>query len=306
MSTGRTQDQRVSGIFPDERVFIPKGIVIPWLDGPDVELLNVRRDEGQPKYVAVKGSRRGGIYPGRSAIASGKPLVIVEGEFDALLLGQELGDAASVVTLGSASSRPTPRALSAMFRGHPWLVAVDADDAGERSARFWLELSGRCFRTAPPSGIGKYWSDAHQAGLDLRAHWASVLQSLGQEPSAHPERANTGSDPIDEDLSSDAEEYAPMDLILQGPSRWRCLNRYCLTKGRWWMSRYGVVRCMNCQPPSFPWLIIEEGDAAKAPMVERERSSQALGYPCSVSAGVSRSSRDSSPASVAPSDLPSE
>ena len=150
-----------------------------------------------------------------------------------------------------------------MFRGHPWLVAVDADDAGERSARNWLELSGRCFRTAPPSGIGKVWSDAHQAGLDLRAYWAFVLQSLGQDPSAHPERANTGSDPRDEDLSSDAEEYAPMGLTLQGPSRWRCLNRYCLTKGRWWMSRYGVVRCMNCQPPSFPWLIIEEGDAAR-------------------------------------------
>jgi hypothetical protein len=61
--------------------------------------------------------------------------------------------------------------------------------------------------------------------------------------------------------------------------RWRCLNCYCLTKSRSWMSRYGVVRCMNCQPPSFPWLIIDEGDAAKAPMVERERSSQAIGYP---------------------------
>ncbi len=64
--------------------------------------------------------------------------------------------------------------------------------------------------------------------------------------------------------------------------RWRCGNRYCLHKGRWWMSRYGVVRCMNCQPPGFPCLIIEEGDAAKAPIVERERSSQAIGYPRSI------------------------
>src|SRR5271157_910526 len=100
--------------------------------------------------------------------------------------------------------------------------------------------------------------------------------------------------------------FANSTVLRLGPSRWRCLNRYCFTKDRWWMSRYDVVRCMNCQPPSFPWLIIEEGDAAKAPIVERERSSQAIGYACLISASVSRSPRDSSPASVAPSVLPFE
>ena len=44
-------------------------------------------------------------------IQPGRPLVIVEGEFDALLLGQELAELAAVVTLGSASGRPNPGIL---------------------------------------------------------------------------------------------------------------------------------------------------------------------------------------------------
>ena len=43
---------------------------------------------------------------------------------------------------------------------------------------------------------------------------------------------------------------------------WRCNNRFCRHKGRWWKSIYGVTGCMNCQPPLFPELIIEMGSAS--------------------------------------------
>jgi hypothetical protein len=49
------------------------------------------------------------------------------------------------------------------------------------------------------------------------------------------------------------------------PRCWRCLNPYCRHKGRWWKSVHGVVNCLNCRPPSFPWLVTEEGDADNAP-----------------------------------------
>ena len=101
-------DEWFSGIYPDRKVFVPAGVVIPWFDGPDVTLLNVRRTEGGPKYQAVRGSRREGLYPGREGIVTGKPLVIVEGELDALVLGQEVQGVAAVVTLGSAGTRPPP------------------------------------------------------------------------------------------------------------------------------------------------------------------------------------------------------
>jgi hypothetical protein len=51
------------------------------------------------------------------------------------------------------------------------------------------------------------------------------------------------------------------------PWRWRCSNPYCRHKGRWWMSAHRVVNCSNCRPPSFPWLVIAEGDAEDAPFV---------------------------------------
>ena len=46
--------------------------------------------------------------------------MIVEGEFDALLLGQELADLAAVVTLGSASARPEGSTYLAMLAAPTW------------------------------------------------------------------------------------------------------------------------------------------------------------------------------------------
>ena len=56
--------------------------------------------------------------------------------------------------------------------------------------------------------------------------------------------------------------------------RWRCHNRSCLRRGRWWLSEYGVVNCMNCRPPQSPSLVVAEGEAHEAPFVEPDRSNQ--------------------------------
>ena len=61
----------------------------------------------------------------------------MEGEFDALLLGQELGDLAAVVTLGSASSRPDLATRAEMLAACPWFIATDADEAGDEAAADW-------------------------------------------------------------------------------------------------------------------------------------------------------------------------
>ena len=82
------------------------GIVIPWLDGDRLAMVKIRQPEGsKPKYAeALPRPARALSRP--SVVRTGKPLVVTEGEFDALLLGQDLGDLAAVVTLGSASSQP--------------------------------------------------------------------------------------------------------------------------------------------------------------------------------------------------------
>ena len=166
----------IGGIFEGRRIWVPSGIVIPWFDASTVALVNVRRFDGDPRYIAIRGSRRGGVYPSLSEVVTGKPVVIVEGELDALLLRQELAGLAAVITLGGASSRPSLQILSRLIAAHPWIIATDADDAGDKAAGDWLERSDRAIRVRPPEPYGKDWTEVHQSGLDLKAWWVGPLE----------------------------------------------------------------------------------------------------------------------------------
>ena len=70
------------------------------------------------RYMFTNGADSA-LGPRPAIIEPGKPLVIVEGEFDALVLGQTLGDLAAVVTLGSASSQPEAATLVEAARRRP-------------------------------------------------------------------------------------------------------------------------------------------------------------------------------------------
>jgi hypothetical protein len=159
------------------------GITIPWRDRDRLALVKIRQPEGRtPKYVEAFRDRPR-IYPGPEAIRTGKPLIIAEGEFDALLLGQELGELAAVVTLGSASARPEAAILGMMLAAPVWYLATDADDAGDQAASGWLAWARR---VRPPPG--KDWTEAHQAGIDLRRWWIEEAFPL-DGPFAAEERA---------------------------------------------------------------------------------------------------------------------
>lgn len=147
------------------------GITIPCRGAKGIELVNVRRHEGvDPKYVAMRKSQRGGIFPSPSAVKSGRPLVIVEGEFDALLLGQAIGDVASVITIGSASATPSIESRNRLVFAPVVFAAHDDDPAGDDAAAR-LNLPAR--RERPPGA--KDWTDAARNGVDLRAWWAPLL-----------------------------------------------------------------------------------------------------------------------------------
>jgi DNA primase len=159
------------------------GIVIPWRDGERLALVKIRQpEEKRPKYAEAFRDRPR-IYPGPEAIRPGKPLVVVEGEFDALLLGQELGELAGVLTLGSASIRPEGSTYLAMLSAPVWYAAHDADEAGDKAAAEW---PAPAIRVRPPEG--KDWTDARQAGVALRRWFIEDVLPL-DGPFADEERA---------------------------------------------------------------------------------------------------------------------
>ena len=125
----------------------------------------IRQPDGRkPRYVQAFADRPT-VYPDVAAVRPDRPLIAVEGELDALLLGQELAGLAVTITLGSAARRAESAAYWAVAGCPVCFAAHDADEAGDRAAA-WPR---RAVRVRPPAG--KDWTEARQAGIDLRRWW---------------------------------------------------------------------------------------------------------------------------------------
>ena len=158
------------------RIMVPKkdgsgdwplsGVVLPWFDRDRLCLVKVRRIGSftGPKYVELFRDHPL-IYPGRSVFRPGRTLIVCEGEFDALLLGQELASLdVGVVTLGSASSQPAPTAVNLLCTASRLFVATDADSAGDLAASKWPPH--REAQSKPPAP-NTDWTEVQKAGIDL-------------------------------------------------------------------------------------------------------------------------------------------
>jgi DNA primase len=175
------------------------GIVIPWMDRDRLAMVKIRRPAGsEPRYVEAFRDRPT-IFPAPSVVRPGKPLVIVEGEFDTLLLGQELVNLVAVVTLGSASSRPDGSTHLAMLAAPNWYLAHDADGGGEKAASGWPD---RARRVRPPVPFND-WTDAFKARIDLCRWW---IETEFVEVFDREERASIME--FDGGLTREAAEYA--------------------------------------------------------------------------------------------------
>lgn len=164
----------------------PPGWVIPWFDDAGrLALVKIRppdewrerfpEDRRPPKYIEAFRDRPA-LYTSPGAIRPGTPLIAVEGELDAILLGQELGDLASVVTTGSASSPLDPAMLPSLLRCPEWFAAHDADEAGDRAAAEW---PARAIRVRPPEPC-KDWGELHASAFNaIRYLCGGILRRPG-------------------------------------------------------------------------------------------------------------------------------
>jgi DNA primase len=183
--TSETVRRWCMGFNPDDQklcgLWVPRGIVIPCLAAGKIWYLKVRLANGPTKYRQVSGGQI--ALFGADTIGKHSTVVVTEGEFDAMLLHQEAGDLAGVVTLGSAAARLPDTWVPYLLGVRRLLVAYDTDTAGAKGAAMWAAVASRGQRWPPLAG--KDVTDFHLAGGDLRA-WVQFALADGLVPIMRP------------------------------------------------------------------------------------------------------------------------
>jgi DNA primase len=163
------------GLPPDREVYLHRGILVPWFTtNGTLTGLKIRKpvpSTERNKFASISGSTYR-VY-GTQTIVSGEPLVLVEGEFDAMAAWQVLGDRTATVALGTARV-PDAAELRLLCCAQPVLVALDADDTGDRVAEQIVALSPNCRRARPPGA--KDVAACVEAGVELSSWFRSALE----------------------------------------------------------------------------------------------------------------------------------
>jgi hypothetical protein len=158
--------------------FEARGVTIPWLDGDRLAKLNIRQPDGhRPKYREAYRDRPR-LYPNPRAIRPGLDTIVVEGDFEALIVQQAVGVRAQAMTRGSASGAPDADLLWDLTRAPRLWLATDAAPAGDRAAGGWL---ARARRVRPPAQL-KYWTEFVRHGADLGRWWGEILDGVEHPP----------------------------------------------------------------------------------------------------------------------------
>jgi len=166
------------------KVFLPRGILIPWWAEGHLWKITVRRPVrpgDHRRYMEVLGSRE--CLFNADTISSKKTAVLYEGIFDALSGMQEAPMLAHVATDDTHKCRHA-RWIAKLAMPPALLIAYDADAAGDKGAAFWQKTFPEAIRWQPWAkdtnemlvqglGIGKWL----ELGI-ATAHRSTVPQAL--------------------------------------------------------------------------------------------------------------------------------
>lgn len=157
-------------------LIIPTGLVIPNVYNGNLVSIKVRREHGTPKYHIVRGSR---VFPYVLPGDVTKTLMIVEGEFDALLAWEVAGDVLTPIAAGGCSNHPGPETLELITGAVVLLDCLDVDEAGENAGAWWRDWFPHSYRWRPTR---KDPGEMNQAGEDVR-RWifAGIREALHEK-----------------------------------------------------------------------------------------------------------------------------
>lgn len=166
--------KREWGLEEEGKVWLPRGVVIPWGDGDGISGVNIRRPSGdiEPEAEEQWKRRKYQRATGPSAPMYGvqwihepRPVVLVEGEFDALAVQQQAADICFPVATGSTGGARRERWRQLLANAPLVLVSFDSEEAGEGAAREWISALPNAVRWHPHATDT---SDMLEEGKDLR------------------------------------------------------------------------------------------------------------------------------------------
>lgn len=147
-------------------VKLAPGIVYPAFVEGVLWAVKVRQLRGSPKYIHLRGSKP--VLYNADAIRPGQPLILTEGEKDAIN-AQHNQAGIPAVTLGSASNRFSRRWLEQVQQASPVYIIMDNDAAGQEAAQALAEQVGDKARVVTlPEQVNDV-TEFMQAGGDLGA-----------------------------------------------------------------------------------------------------------------------------------------
>ena len=149
------------------KLWIPNGLVIPYIEKDKVKRLKVRRSDYNvgdklPKYVVVSGSMNGLTRIGSPS----KTVVVVESELDAYAIHYVMNDLICVIAVGSNIKNPDVITDRIAKEADKIFVCHDNDDAGLQMLNKWKKLYDHV--KAYPVPFGKDIGEAVAQGLNIK------------------------------------------------------------------------------------------------------------------------------------------
>lgn len=174
-----------------KKLWMPRGISIPSRVDGEVVMFRVRRPNGDlstrierdksgeehevkdAKYWELPGGQKVSFHLPPSGHSAVTVYMVVEGEFDAMLLHAVAGESIGTAAMRNASNKPDAHLHAALARADLILVALDSDTAGASGLAWWQKTYAHA-RPCPIPGF-KDPGEAYEAGFDLRLWLETAL-----------------------------------------------------------------------------------------------------------------------------------
>lgn len=154
-----------------KKVWLPRGIIIPYSFGEYALITRIRtrrldwvKGDKYPKYISPRGVQN--VAHMTRKIQPGDIVVLTEGEFDGMILKQEIPNPHLVhMATGGTGSARLLEYIAMLSLAEIVFVAFDNDKAGNEVSQYWMDALNNAVRKVPTH---KDINDMKLAGVNLQ------------------------------------------------------------------------------------------------------------------------------------------